>query len=364
MIDHSFDANRQWASRPADERFLSLDALYTDAVEQQKRSAAKVVSSRELEFVAAPDHKGLTVQGKAGVPFAPTHHAFGQLCGLAKAPAGYLRELPAEIAAVNLNYGFQVARDVSEVGLLLERNGSNILRAATGPNYGRIWDSEIIRTIREECGNGFDGRWHIPGEFNAKVSAETMTKEKTTLYRGDRDMWVFLCDGDNTIEVPNRRSGQSGALQRGFFAGNSEVGGGTLFWGTFLYDFMCCNHIIWGMDGYQEIRIRHTKGAPDRWFEELKPALEAYANGSSSGVIEAIEAARAHRLEAKTDEFLAKHFGPRMADKFKVVHQAEEGRPIETRWDAVTAATAYARALPHIDARVELERKAGELLHV
>jgi hypothetical protein len=31
-------------------------------------------------------------------------------------------------------------------------------------------------------------------------------------------------------------------------------------------------------------------------------------------------------------------------------------------WDATTAATAYARTIPHQDARVALERQAGELL--
>jgi hypothetical protein len=356
-------ANRQWSSRPADERFLSIDAMLADVIEQQKRSAAKVISSRELTFApSGDDHKGLTVSGKAGVPFAPTHHAFNQLCQLAGAPAGYLRELPSELAADNLNYGFQVSRDVADVGLLLERNGSNMVRAATGPNYGRIWDSELIGAVRSHFGNGFDGRWHIPGEFNAKVSAETMTKEKTTLYRGDRDCWLFLCDGANDIEIPNRRHGQPGKLQRGFFAGNSEVGGGSLFGGFFVYDFMCCNHIIWGMDGFEEIRIRHTKGAPDRWIEELLPVLQAYANSDTRNIKEAIATARSQRLEAMTDKFLANRFGPKLAAKLDAVHVAEEGRPMETVWDAATAATAYARALPFIGDRVAIEREAGKLL--
>jgi hypothetical protein len=44
------------------------------------------------------------------------------------------------------------------------------------------------------------------------------------------------------------------------------------------------------------------------------------------------------------------------------VHELEEGRPIETRWDAITGATAYAKAIPHQDTRVEFERVAGGLL--
>ena len=40
---------------------------------------------------------------------------------------------------------------------------------------------------------------------------------------------------------------------------NSEVGKTTLGAGFFLFDYVCCNHIVWGADQYTEIRIRHTK---------------------------------------------------------------------------------------------------------
>jgi hypothetical protein len=46
----------------------------------------------------------------------------------------------------------------------------------------------------------------------------------------------------------------------------------------------------------------------------------------------------------------------------KAVHVAEEGRPIETVWDAVTGATAYARSIPWTAERVEFETLAGDLL--
>ena len=43
-------------------------------------------------------------------------------------------------------------------------------------------------------------------------------------------------------------------------------------------------------------------------------------------------------------------------------HLLEEGRPVETLWDATTALTAVARSEGHIDERVELERQAGDLM--
>ena len=43
-------------------------------------------------------------------------------------------------------------------------------------------------------------------------------------------------------------------------------------------------------------------------------------------------------------------------------HVAEEGRPIETVWDVVTGATAYAKSIPWTAERVEFETVAGDLL--
>lgn len=39
-----------------------------------------------------------------------------------------------------------------------------------------------------------------------------ITKQSTTLYASDRDMWVFLADEHNRIELPNRRNGKTGSL--------------------------------------------------------------------------------------------------------------------------------------------------------
>ncbi len=51
-----------------------------------------------------------------------------------------------------------------------------------------------------------------------------------------------------------------------------------------------------------------------------------------------------------------------MVAPIKVIHEAEEGRPIETLWDVTVAATAHARSIKNTDTRLEIERAAGELL--
>ena len=145
-------ASNQWASRPADQRFTSLTDMHAFALQVRENSKNKVLANRAIE--ARPvegDHKALVVVGPNGTPVAPTHWSFGQLAQRAVAPAGYLRDLPAEIAADCINYGL-ARRDVEEIGILLTANPEadfNTMAACTGPNYGRIWNSTIIGKLVE-----------------------------------------------------------------------------------------------------------------------------------------------------------------------------------------------------------------------
>lgn len=362
MSNNLMEANRQWSSRPEEERFLSLPEMLAMTEQSRINSRSVVVSSRRLQAVPTEDNRGLLIEGPNGHGYAPSHFAFGQLATLATAPAGYLRTLPAPMAADCINYGLHVNRDVEDVGVLISREpgaASGELRAATGPRYGRVWNSEVIRALMDKFGDGRTGDFRVPGEFGKQVP---VTKQNTTLYASDRDMFVFLADEENRIELPNRRNGEAGTLARGFFVTNSEVGAGALKVKTFLFDFVCRNRIVWGAEHVQDISIRHTAGAPDRFIEQVQPALIEYANSSAAGIQIALKAAQEARLDTKVDDFLAKRFGPRVAVKMQHAHMMEEGRPVETLWDAVTAATAYAREVPYTAERVELETIAGAML--
>lgn len=361
-------ASREWSSRPADERFVNLDDMQSHFDDIKRNSRSVVVSSRALEIrpKVGDDLHGLEVFGPNGVGYEPTNWSFGQLASLSAAPAGYLRTLPAPLAADNINYGLKYLREVEDIGVLITKDSGgapvkNQLRAATGPAYGRVWCSDVIAAVRARFGNGTgqDGSaWKVPGEFGKAVA---ITQKNTTLYASDRDCFVFLADEQNRIEVPDRRDGKPGSLSRGFFVWNSEVGSATLGVATFLFDYVCMNRIIWGSKEYAEIKIRHTAGAPDRFVEEVAPALEAYSHSSTGGIVKALEHARAARLD-NVEDFLGKRFGNKIGALIALQHKEEEGRPIETVWDAVTGATAYARRIPHQDRRVEFERDAGKLL--
>lgn len=354
-------ASRQWATRPDDERFLNLHDLFDKVDGQRRMSAGKVLSNRQITVAPAANDevKGIQIIGPQGGAAVPTHWSFGQLATLAGAPAGYLRSLPAPIAADALNYGLRFNRDVEDVGLLVTKDGDDLqMRAATGPRYGRIWNTDVVQALINNFGDGRTGKFRVPGEFGRQVE---VTKANTTIYGSDRNIFVFLADEENRIHIDNRRNGESGSLARGFFAWNSEVGSDTMGVCAFLFDYVCMNRIVWGVEEVKEIRLRHTAGAPDRWIEQVRPLLVEYANSSAGPVEAALRSAQQKKLD-DVEDFLAKRFTKSVVSQAMQAHIREEGRPIETMWDAVTGLTAYAKSINFQDDRVAIERGAGKLL--
>jgi len=350
-------------SRPDDERFTSLLDMRDHFDYTRSHSRAVVAPSRRISATTVEgDRKGLAIVGPGGNQYFPTHWAFGQLAARAEAPAGYLRTLPPAIAADCINYGLQFKRDIEDVGILLYKDGDAQVKAVTGPSYGRIWCADIVAHLIARFGDGVTGDWKVPGEFGQHVA---VTKGNTTLFASDRDMFVFLCDEQHRIDVPNRRDGRSGSLARGFFVWNSEVGSATFGLATFLFDYVCCNRIVWGAEDVKQVTIRHTSSAPDKFLDEMRPALESYANSSARSVTEAIATARSRRLsgeDGSLDKFLNARFSRRQSEAIKLAGQSAEGRPIENVWDATCAITEYARGIKWQDERVALERVAGDLL--
>lgn len=97
----------EWFSRPADERYLSLSDLYAAVRCRTERSRTRTVESAAIRIEASRDDAerlALMLPG-SDTPIAPTHWSFGQLAGLVGAPAAYLRQLPAPLAGINLQYG-------------------------------------------------------------------------------------------------------------------------------------------------------------------------------------------------------------------------------------------------------------------
>ena len=350
----------EWFSRPADERYLSLSELARSVRNRADRSRTRVVESPLIHVEANrsdPERLALILPG-TDTPIAPTHWSFGQLASLVGAPAAYLRQLPAPLAAINLQYGLTSNR-AEQIKTLETDTGRLELRAVTGPDYGRIFDHELVEAVQRIAGNGTgDTRWKVPGVldwstgiYNPRVD---ITKDTTTLYASDRDVFLFLVDDLNPIEAGRLPDGSPDLYFRGFYCWNSEVGAKTLGMASFYLRAVCQNRNLWGVEDFEEITIRHSKYAAN------------FANSSPLPFVNGIKMAR-ERIVARTDEdrtdFLRRR-GFSKAETGKIIDAVltEEGRPPESIFDFVQGITAVARDKPHQDARLDMEAKAKKLL--
>lgn len=362
----------EWFSRPADERFLSLSDLQRSVKTRADRSHARTLESRQVRVEARRDDGDrlqLILPGEAE-PVAPTHWSFGQLAGLVGAPAGYLRQLPAAVAGINLQYGLSHHR-AEMIKAYTTETGRTELRAVTGPDYGRIHDFELVDAVMRIAGNGTgDTRWKVPGVLDWRTMTHNphvdVSKETTTLYASDRDVFVFLCDDLNPIEAGRLPNGEPDLYFRGFYCWNSEVGSRTLGISSFYLRAVCANRNLWGVEQFEQVTIRHSKHAAHRFAAEAAPALKSFADSSAAGFVSGIRAAR-EAVVARTDddrsEFLRRR-GFSKGDTAKVIEAVlvEEGHPPTSVFDFVQGITAVARAEPRQDVRLEVELKAKRLL--
>lgn len=366
----------EWFSRPDDEKYLSLTALHAAVLARARAAHTRIVESKAIRVEARaddPERLSLIVPDSEAA-LAPTHWSFGQMCTLIGAPAGYMRTLPAALAGINVQHGLLAHRGEQVKLLEVEQaDGSRRteLRAATGPDYGRIWDHELVEAVMKFAGDGVgDTRWKVPGMldwgsmlYNPYVD---ISRDTTTLYASDRDVFLFLVDDTHPIEAGKLSNGEPDLFFRGFYAWNSEVGAKTLGVSTFYLRGVCMNRNLWGVERFEEISLRHSKFAANRFAHEAAPALTQFADASPGGFIAGVKTAR-ERIVARTDEdredFLRRR-GFTKSDTNQVIQTvlAEEGHPPASLYDFVQGITAVARSRPHQDARLELEGKARTLL--
>ena len=360
------ELHTQWATRPDDERFLSLDEL-TAHVAQRKHESWTVEGRPDALKILPLEDNGIGVEvydrtARETRILTPTHFAFGNLAQYAQAPGAFLRTQPAELASIILQWNLENRAVRQNVLTLAQSNGDHKLRAMTSTSYGRIWDSQVVDAVEKVNQRG---EWTIP---SASYQARN-PRRATTLYASDRDVFIFLCNENTQLDIGNGRT-----LNRGFFTWNSEVGHSVFGLTTFFYDHICANRIIWGATGIQELRIRHTGGAPERFGYEGARYLKRYAEETAQPVIEQIHKAQAFELPRserqsvnadKTEGWGAwlkkRGFTDSLAKNAVAAAQAEEGQA-RSLWDIVNGVTAHARSIPHTDERVKVESLAGKLM--
>jgi hypothetical protein len=346
-------AHMQWATRPPDERFPTLEALQEFTGQRKRCSLEEIRTLKGLRIYGT--HGGaLTLNGSLQ-PSLLTNWAFSQLCQQVSAPSGYLRTLPVEMTAQCLEFGINAHGQDSKI--LIRRNSdiqddkpASVVSAFTSPNYGRIWDYEVVDALREAI---TDQPWHTPPSNNG---------ENSGLYASDRDMFVFLVSDESPVEIGNARLG------RGFFCWNSETGSATFGLTTFLFNYVCGNHIVWGAEGVRELRIIHRNQAINRFYAEAIPVLNNFVENRrlDDTIKDAVSRAMNQRIGENPDKVF-KQLQSLQFTKNEIEkawdYGMSEGEDVRTAWGMVQGITAYARNLPHIDKRVSLERRASALLN-
>jgi hypothetical protein len=177
-----------------------------------------------------------------------------------------------------------------------------------------------------------------------------------------------MIDGGSLLEA-----GPRAKLHRGFFLWNSEVGSASFGLMTFLFNCVCGNNIVWGAQEVNKLVIRHSAGGPARFDGEAMPALMSYANAASQPLIDGIQHAQTVVLPREAGkpaptidnvlEFTAKAAKFTRTECREAIEYAlrEEGQCV-TAWDLVQGFTASAREIQFVDARIDLERRAGKVL--
>lgn len=352
-------ANKQWSTRPADERFPTLQALYDVTKRYADVSAEKEVPYSDIR-VESIDGEVQAV-GKLGNPARLTHWAFGQLSARVGAPASYLRALPATLAAQNLNHGLANSREASDTAqLLFHANGGLLLRAITSDKYSRVWNFEVAERLLELADYGWEPA--VPDRIWSDDQADV-----TALYASDHDMFGFIRNRNVTVT----EAGTDAPIYKGIIAENSEVGGAKLRLTRFLYRYMCGNHIIWGAQDVNEIALRHVGNIRDK-MHHWNIALRRYADESVSELEAKIKDAKQRTIAATKEQVLDVLFGKRslglsrkaLEASYDAVLSAKDGPP-NTFWGFAQGITRYSQTLgSYTDERMTIDRAAGKVLDI
>lgn len=350
-------ASNEWSRRAPDERFGSLQDMHNKAMDYATNAAGTTVKVRDLHASVLDGE--VILNGSEERTANLTNWAFGQLATKAEAPASYLRTLPAVLAADCLNNGLARAAVGDDAKLLFKREADDTLtaRAITSDRYARIWNADITARLLEM---EKIGPWQpAPAAFDGARG----------LYLSDRDMFAFMVDNDRRIF----EKGPGGGLSRGFFAWNSEVGAASFGIMTFLYEWVCGNHRVWGAREVKEVRLRHVGSANDKAFSTMALELKEYADSSATEDEAKIERMRTIEIGANKDEVLDALFKlriPALTKKTAALSyaKAEEhadwyGSP-RTVWGIAGGMTEVARDLPNADERVALDRAAARVMEV
>ena len=288
-----------------------------------------------------------------------THWSFGQLATIASAPPNYLRTLPASIASSAINYGLRRQRREQQQ-LLIERTAPWTVHAITSPRYARVHHDELASRVLDLM--ALHPAWHLPlGYKDGEYGAERVP---SGAYLGDRDMFLFLVDGNRALDDPTDRT-DTGVF-RGFILRNSDVGAAALSLDVFLFRAVCGNHIIWGFQHVAGFRRRHVGASiQDAWTTSLdgvRAVLDADTASDRAVVLRATRQELGSDRDAVLEAVVQRlDLSQKQAAEAYTLAEQYEPNP-RSVWGYAQGLTRLSQRTPWQDGRFALDRAAGRLI--
>ena len=354
----AYSAHREWASRPPDERYTSVQALHDAAHARRRRIEERTTGTLDVRTEAVASD-ALALRDTSGRQAALTHWSFEQLASIASAPPKYLRTLPATIAADAINHGLQRQRR-EQHQLLTDRDAPWTVHAITSERYARVHHDELASRVLDLM--ALHPAWSLPlGYKDGVYGAERVP---SGAYLGDRDMFLLLVDGNRDLDDPT--DGSHAGLFRGFILRNSDVGAAALTLDVFLFRAICANAIIWGFHHVAGFRRRHVGASiHDDWtasLHDVQRSLDADTAHDRAILLRAQSQELGATRDAVVDSVLQRlTLSAKQAGEAYSLAEQFEPNP-RTVWGYVQGLTRLSQRTPWQDGRYELDRAASRLL--
>lgn len=382
MSQNLMQAANQWANRPADERFESLDLLYLHVLGSAMRARQTSVPTNDLQVFAQGEDIRLAAKDRE---LGFNHWSFGQLARSVGVPSDFLRRIPAELAVKNLNWGFGNA-DEDATSQLWYDNQSNQLRALTGDGYVRYKNHEVVKAVIE-LGDDWVTPPARPALPNQPGSRQATEKDITGsnhpslgikvgdwiapagIYGGDRNIFIFRVNPKMRLD-----NGSKDGLGRGFFVRNSEVGDASFELVSFWYAYVCGNHIVWGAEEVVEKRWKHVGQIKARALAALQSDLDGMSQVDMTAEEAMLKRTRTLVLGKDKTEVVDTVFRTKkiagltkknaeaafdMAEQY--ADSDGDGDPT-TAWGYAQGLTRLSQTLNYADERTVMDRVAGQVL--
>ena len=234
------------------------------------------------------------------------------------------------------------------------------MHAITSPRYARVHHDELASRVLDLMAQ--HPAWHLPlgykdGEFGAE-------RVPSGAYLGDRDMFLFLVDGNRDLDDPTDRT--HAGLFRGFILRNSDVGAAALTLDVFLFRWCAAitssgDFSTWPASG-ADTWVRRFKMRGRRRSNDVRAALDADTADDRPMLLRATTQELGPTRDAVIETAVQRlDLSQKQAAEAYTLAEQYETNP-RSVWGYVQGLTRLSQRTPWQDGRFTLDRAASRLL--